>query len=85
MQTASNGGQAAHSAEGTTPTNSNIEPLPAKKAGVDRQSARSQECEGDTQRCHQDRAPRVVSACENDPDLTQRDNRGGDWRPQTDE
>ena len=33
---------------GDNSANSNIETLPAKKAGVNRQSARSKECESDT-------------------------------------
>jgi hypothetical protein len=65
--------------------NSDIETLSAKQAGVDGQRARSQKCEGYNLRRQEDGALRVSSACENDPYLTQRYNRAGNWRPQTDE
>ena len=65
--------------------NSDIETLSAKQAGVDGQRAWSQKCEGYTLRRQEDGALRVSSACENDPYLTQRYNRAGNRRPQTDE
>jgi hypothetical protein len=65
--------------------NSEIETLSAKRAGVDGQRARSQKSEGYTLRRGEDGALRVSSGCENDPYLTQRYNRAGNRRPQTDE
>ena len=65
--------------------NSDMETLSAKQAGIDGQRARSQKWEGHTLRRQEDGALRVSGACENDRYLTQRYNRAGNRRPQTDE
>ena len=62
-----------------------MDTLSAKQVGVDGQRARSQKCEGYGLRRQEDGAPRVSRACENDAYLTQRYNRAGNRRPQTDE
>jgi len=69
----------------TAPANSDIEPLPAKKDGIDRLSTGSQNCDGDSYRCQQDHVPQVVSAFKGDAELSQRYKRAGDWSPQPDE
>ena len=65
--------------------NSNIETLPAKKVGVDRQRARSQDCDGNAHRCKQESAPQVIRAGEGNPELGQGYECAGDWRPQAKE
>jgi len=53
----------------TTPAQSNIETLPAKKESIDGQRAGSQHRDGGSHRCQEDAASQVAGTRESDPDI----------------